>query len=180
MVSTLRTLQPQLPATGLDIAARSEKLGTIHSQRQRAGSNAGPIHRAPVGRPAIVPLLEYVQTQGWKVARSVRGGRVLGLCPWHVDHPPSFLVDPGRNLFYCYGCTRGGDVIRFAELYHQVKFPQAVVLLRPWRGVGPVLQEAVRFYRTQLNRHSEAFVYLYQRGIRSAALIEEMRIGYAP
>jgi hypothetical protein len=43
-----------------------------------------------------------------------------------------------------------------------------------------VLQEAVRFYRTQLHRHSEAFVYLYQRGIRSAALIEEMQIGYAP
>ena len=81
-----------------------------------------------------VPLLEYVQTQGWKVARSVRGGRFLGLCPWHVDHPPSFLVDPGRNLFYCYGCTRGGDVIRFAELYHKVKFPQAVVLLRQWCG----------------------------------------------
>jgi DNA primase len=71
-------------------------------------------------------------------------------------------------------------VIRFAELYHQVKFPQAVVLLRQWRGVEPVLQEAVRFYRTQLHRHSEAFVYLYERGIRSAALIEEMRIGYAP
>jgi len=42
------------------------------------------------------------------------------------------------------------------------------------------LQEAVRFYRTQLHRHSEAFAYLYQRGIRSAALIEVMRIGYAP
>jgi DNA primase len=32
-------------------------------------------------------------------------------------------VDPHKNLFYCYGCGRGGDVIRFAELYHQVKFP---------------------------------------------------------
>jgi len=61
-----------------------------------------------------------------------------------------------------------------------VKFPQAVVLLRQWRGVEPVLQEAVRFYRTQLHRHSESFAYLYQRGIRSATLIEEMRIGYAP
>jgi hypothetical protein len=61
-----------------------------------------------------------------------------------------------------------------------VKFPQAVVLLRQWRGVEPVLQEAVRFYRTQFHRHSEALVYLYERGIRSAALIEEMRIGYAP
>src|SRR5580658_624127 len=57
---------------------------------------------------------------------------------------------------------------------------QAVVLLRQWRGVEPVLQEAVRFYRTQFHRHSEAFAYLFERRIRSAALIEEMRIGYAP
>ena len=46
----------------------------------------------------------------------------MGLCPLHDDHKPSFLVDPHKNLFYCYGCGRGGDVIRFAELYHQVKF----------------------------------------------------------
>jgi len=44
-----------------------------------------------------VPLLEYVQTQGWKAARSVRGGRLLGLCPLHVDQNPSFQVDPCRN-----------------------------------------------------------------------------------
>jgi hypothetical protein len=38
-------------------------------------------------------------------------------------------MDPGKNLFYCYGCGRGGDVIRFAELYHQLRFPQAVARL---------------------------------------------------
>ena len=85
-----------------------------------------------------------------------------------------------KDLFYCYGCGRGGDVIRFAELYHQVKFPQAVAWLRQWRGVEPLLQEAARFYRIQLHRHSEAVAYLHQRGIRSQALIEHMRIGYAP
>jgi DNA primase len=59
----------------------------------------------------------------------------MGLCPLHSDHKPSFLVDPGQSLFYCYGCGRGGDVIRFAELYHQVKFPQALALLRRWQGL---------------------------------------------
>jgi hypothetical protein len=37
-----------------------------------------------------------------------------------AHHPclqPSFLVDPAKNLFYCYGCGRGGDLIRFVELY---------------------------------------------------------------
>ena len=67
-------------------------------------------------------------------ARPLSRGRWMGLCPLHADHKPSFLVDPNKDLFYCYGCGRGGDVIRFAELYHQVKFPQAVALLRQWRG----------------------------------------------
>src|SRR5580700_4751320 len=56
MVSSLRTLQSQLQATSLGIGARSEELGTIDPQRQRARPNAGPIHRAPVGRPAILLL----------------------------------------------------------------------------------------------------------------------------
>src|SRR5580698_10629167 len=123
-----------------------------------------------------IPLMGYLHAQDWRPARPLSRGRWMGLCPLHGDHNPSFLVDNNKGLFYCYGCGRGGDVIRFAELYHQVKFPQAVELLRQWRGVGPVLQEAVRFYRTPFYRHSEAFLYLYERGIRSAALIEEMRI----
>src|SRR5438270_7020288 len=89
-------------------------------------------------------------------------------------------MDPSQNLFYCYGRGRGGDVIRFAELYHQVKFPQALGLLRQWRGWASLLQEAVSFYRMQLHRHAEAVAYLLQRGVRSPELIEHMRIGYAP
>jgi len=104
----------------------------------------------------------------------------MGLCPLHADHKPSFLLDPGKNLFYCYGCGRGGDVIRFAELYHQVRFPQALWLLREWRGSAPLLQAVADLYRIQLHRHGEAVAYLHQRGIHSAELIEEMRIGYAP
>jgi DNA primase len=127
-----------------------------------------------------IPLLEYLQALDWQQTRSIGFGRVLGLCPLHADHKPSFLVDPHKNLFYCYGCRRGGDVIRFAELYHQVQFPEAVALLRQWRGLPPLLHEAVGFYRMQLHRHADAVTYLYQRGVRSPEVIEHMRIGYAP
>jgi len=107
-------------------------------------------------------------------------GRWMGLCPLHADHQPSFLVDPHKDLFYCYGCGRGGDVIRFAELYHQVKFSQALVLLHRWRGGEPLLRAATRFFRIQLDRHSEAVAYPHQRGVCSPELIEHMGIGYAP
>src|SRR5258708_1312422 len=127
-----------------------------------------------------IPLMGYLQAHDWTPARPLSGGRWMGLCPLHGDHQPSFLVDPNKDLFYCYGCGRGGDVIRFAELYHQVRFSQALALLRQWRGGEPLLHEAARFYRIQLHRHSEAVAYLYQRGIRSLEVIEHMRIGYAP
>src|SRR5882724_8797894 len=127
-----------------------------------------------------IPLLEYLQAHHWRSARPLSRDRWMGLCPLHADHHPSFLVDPHKNLFYCYGCGRGGDVIRFAELYHQVKFPQALALLLQWRGLAPMVREIEDFYVIQLHRHGEAVVYLDRRGIRSPELIEHMRIGYAP
>ena len=127
-----------------------------------------------------IALLDYLQAQDWRPARRLSRGRLMGLCPLHDDHQPSFLVDPSKSLFYCYGCGRGGDVIRFAELYHQVRFPQALALLQRWRGLPPILQKAADFYRMQLHRHGEAVDYLYQRGVRSPELIEHMQIGYAP
>jgi DNA primase len=127
-----------------------------------------------------IPLLDYLQAHDWQPARQLSRGRLMGLCPLHADQKPSCLVDPHNSLFYCYGCGRGGDVIRFAELYHQVKFPQALALLHQWRGLAPLLHEVAEFYRMQLHRHSEAVAYLDQRGVRSPELIEHMRIGYAP
>jgi DNA primase len=127
-----------------------------------------------------ISLLDYLQAHEWRPARWLNRGRLMGLCPLHADHKPSFLVDLHKGLFYCYGCGRGGDVIRFAELYHQVRFRQALELLRQWRGLPPLLHETAGFYRMQLHRHGEAVAYLYQRGIRSPEVIEHMRIGYAP
>jgi DNA primase len=127
-----------------------------------------------------IPLLDYLQAHDWQPTRQLSRGRLMGLCPLHFDRKPSFLVDPSKSLFYCYGCGRGGDVIRFAEDYHQVQFLQAVALLYQWRGLAPLLHEAASFYRMQLHRHGEAVAYLHQRGVRSPELIEHMRIGYAP
>ena len=161
--------------------------GTHH---RRLGSRRALPYSANRGKQSVnrmaldelkqqIPLLEYLQAHGWQQARPIGFGRLLGLCPLHADHQPSFLVDPHKNLFHCYGCRRGGDVIRFAELYHQVEFPQAVALLREWCGVAPSHQ-AVDYYHMQLHRHGEAAAYLDQRGLRSSELIEHMRIGYAP
>ena len=127
-----------------------------------------------------IPLLDYLQGQGWKPARRSAGGRLMGLCPLHTDHRPSFLVDPGKNLFYCYGCNRGGDVIRLAELYHGVRVANAMALLRRWSGLSSLLPDVTTFCQMQLQRHAEAVDYLLRRGLHRAELIEQLRIGYAP
>ena len=101
-----------------------------------------------------------------------------GSCPLHADRRPSLLVDPGKSLFYCYGCGRGGDVIRFVELFHGVRFGEALAVLRRWSGVGSLLSGVVHFYQLQLQRHPEAVAYLAQRGVHQPELVERMRIGY--
>jgi DNA primase len=127
-----------------------------------------------------IPLLDYVKWQDWKPARRIARGRLMGLCPLHADRKPSFLLDPNKNLFYCYGCGRGGDVIRFVELYHGLSFGEAIALLRRWSGVNSLLGDVIQFYQVQLHRHPEAVAYLAQRGVRQPELVEQMRIGYAP
>ena len=127
-----------------------------------------------------IPLLDYLISQQWQPTKHIARGRLMGLCPLHADRRPSFLVDPGKSLFYCYGCGRGGDVIRFVELSHGVPFGAAIALLRRWAGLDSLLRDVTRFDQVQLHRHREAVAYLAQRGVRQPELVERMRIGYAP
>lgn len=70
-------------------------------------------------------------------------------------------------------------MIRLAELYHGVRFAEAMALLRDWSGLGSLLENIARFYQLHLQRHAEAGSYLMQRGLQ-AEVIEELSIGYAP
>jgi len=64
----------------------------------------------------------------------------VGLCPLHLETRPSFYVNARKNLFYCHGCGRGGDLIRFVELLFSVceKSPlrSRAVGTRPWAWSG--------------------------------------------
>jgi DNA primase len=64
-----------------------------------------------------------------------RGGRHVGLCPFHDERTPSFGVDPAKNVYYCFGCQAGGDVFRFLQEKEGLDFPQAVEELADRFGV---------------------------------------------
>jgi DNA primase len=54
------------------------------------------------------------------------GGSLKGLCPFHDEKSPSFHVTPSRNLFHCFGCNTGGDVISFIQQIDHLTFTEAV------------------------------------------------------
>jgi DNA primase len=72
---------------------------------------------------------EYLQL------RSAGGGSLKGLCPFHDEKTPSFNVTPGKELYYCFSCTAGGDVIKFIQSIENLTFTEAVERLAARAGV---------------------------------------------
>lgn len=132
-----------------------------------------------------IPLLDYLRRHNWSLHQVGSQQEFVGLCPLHAETRPSFYVNAAKNLFFCHGCGRGGDLIRFAQLYFDLPFPQAVARLRQELAPGPafeseILEQALAFYQPQLPRYGEALQYLHQRGLHDSGLIERLGIGYAP
>jgi DNA primase len=63
-----------------------------------------------------IPLLEYLRRRNWRARRAGDQPEFVGLCPLHRETHPSFYVNASKNVFYCHGCGRGGDLIRFVEI----------------------------------------------------------------
>jgi DNA primase len=81
-------------------------------------------------RSAIADVVgEYLQL------RPAGGGSLKGLCPFHDEKTPSFNVTPGKELYYCFSCTAGGDVIKFVQEIEHLSFAEAIERLAARAGV---------------------------------------------
>ncbi len=64
------------------------------------------------------------------------GSNYFGLCPFHGEKTPSFSVSPAKQIYYCFGCHKGGDVIHFIMDIEKCSYPQAIRLLAERAGVA--------------------------------------------
>ena len=69
------------------------------------------------------------------VRQQKRGSNYFGLCPFHNEKSPSFSVSPGKQMYYCFGCGAGGNVITFLMEYENYTFAEALKVLADRAGV---------------------------------------------
>jgi DNA primase len=145
---------------------------------------------------------DIVSLIGEYVTLKKAGRNYLGLCPFHREKTPSFTVSPDKQMFYCFGCSEGGNGVSFLMKLNHLTFPEAVRQLAGKVGVvipdrplsreereRSTLGEQIRrvnglaadcFARTLQSPAGErAREYLRSRGIEAEA-ISTFRLGFAP
>ncbi len=100
------------------------------------------------------------------VSLSPKGGNLWGLCPFHSEKTPSFSVSPEKHIFHCFGCGKGGGVIRFVMEMESLTFPEAVRKLAARAGLEMPEEDreaqarsAHRRRLLELNRAAARFYY---------------------
>ncbi len=124
------------------------------------------------------------------------GSNYVGLCPFHSEKTPSFMVSPSKQIFKCFGCGEGGNVISFVMKHENLSFIDAVKKLCDRCGMtfpendepefkvrSRILElnrEAARYFYDVLNSEEgkPAVSYLLRRGLSPSA-IRSFGIGYA-
>jgi len=123
------------------------------------------------------------------------GRNLKGLCPFHNDSRPSFMVSPEKGIGYCFACNTGGDIFKFIQLIENVDFPAAVRILADKAGVRlpefkpEVHNEKLRmlkaneftadFFADQLKDSKKGMEYFTGRGLTEAT-IKEFHLGLSP
>jgi DNA primase len=142
--------------------------------------------------------LTVLDVVGETVALKKAGTTYKGLCPFHGEKTPSFIVTPGRESWHCFGCGEGGDIFSFVMRRDSLAFPEALKILASRAGVEidertsredarrrhlhVVVESAISFYHAVLTKSpagERALGYLRERGF-SDETIEWANLGWAP
>ena len=147
----------------------------------------------------IEKLLDNIRIEkvvGDLISLKKTGSNYKGLCPFHDETTPSFMVSPNKQICKCFSCNTGGNAISFYSKYMNISFMEAVkelgkkynVQLTEINGENEeklekyniIMNESLEFYKKQIFEVSgkEALKYLSERGL-DTNLIKEYQLGYA-
>jgi DNA primase len=148
----------------------------------------------------IKSRLDIVDIVSDRVVLRKTGSNYKGLCPFHKEKTPSFTVNQDKQIFHCFGCNTGGDIISFLEKTEGLSFYDAIIKLAELAGVklkvkdsSPEQQKAIDkkqelmninlvsrdYYISNINTPgSQALEYIKLRGL-SQETIKKFNIGYA-
>ena len=125
------------------------------------------------------------------------GQNFKGLCPFHTEKTPSFMVSPSKQIFHCFGCNKGGDIFAFIMNYENMTFQEALSFLSNKAGLKiedfrqgqeinkslkenlyAVQKEDLTFFKNNLNTSKQALSYLNERGLKPE-IIEMFSLGFS-
>lgn len=136
-----------------------------------------------------------VDVIGRHVVLKKAGSNFKGICPFHNEKTPSFVVSDAKQIFTCFGCGATGDVIEFTKRYYNLDFQGAIEKLardygieikrQPFSGDGKrdvyyeINREAASYYyKAFTTRANPGYAYMKRRGMDPATL-QKFGIGYA-
>lgn len=139
--------------------------------------------------------INIVDVIGRVVPLKRAGANYKGVCPFHNEKTPSFVVSEQKQIFTCFGCGATGDVIEFTKRYYNLEFSEAVEKLARENGIDinlgnasgskerekyyEINREAARFFFRAFTQQANAgYAYMKKRGIEDAVL-RKFGIGYA-
>lgn len=145
---------------------------------------------------------DIVAVIGTRVKLTKKGANYFGCCPFHNEKTPSFSVSPAKQMYYCFGCGAGGNVVSFLMQYESYSFPEALEHLAERAGITLPKREMTQEEKTReslrnrlLEMNTEAAKYFYymlrqpvgkegmayftRRGLTEETL-RRFGLGYAP
>ncbi len=141
---------------------------------------------------ALKARLDIVDIVGTYVELKRAGSSFKAPCPFHDEKSPSFVVNPSRQSYHCFGCGAHGDSIKFVMEYEKLNYPEAIEKLAASSNFtlhytddtkqkkrSNLLETLNEWYQKLLEQNKTAMDYLHERGIYASS-IERFEIGYAP
>jgi len=142
----------------------------------------------------IKEKIDVVDFLGQYIKLSPAGRNFRAVCPFHKEKTPSLMISPDKQIWHCFGCGNGGDVIKFLMLYENLDFFDALKVLAEKAGLNldilggrdfktydviyKVMESAKEFYRTNLYKSDEVKDYLKNRGLKGET-VKEFELGVA-